>query len=145
MQALTHRVQYYETDRMGVTHHSNYIRFMEEARVAYLEQLGFPYAELERRGVISPVTAVNCKYLATTTFDDRITVDVRVERSTASCDDWLRHDEAGRNACVHRHIRTLLPESRRAFHSAAARSEGVLRDADARAKRPSSSRRRNIA
>ena len=52
---------------------------MEEARVAYLEQLGFPYAELERRGVISPVTAVNCKYLATTTFDDRITVDVRVE------------------------------------------------------------------
>lgn len=33
MQALTHRVQYYETDRMGVTHHSNYIRFMEEARV----------------------------------------------------------------------------------------------------------------
>ena len=78
MQALTHRVQYYETDRMGVTHHSNYIRFMEEARVAYLEQLGFPYAELERRGVISPVTAVNCKYLATTTFDDRITVDVRV-------------------------------------------------------------------
>ena len=79
MQALTHRVQYYETDRMGVTHHSNYIRFMEEARVAYLEQLGFPYAELERRGVISPVTAVNCKYLATTTFDDRITVDVRVE------------------------------------------------------------------
>ena len=39
---------------MGVTHHSNYIRFMEEARVAYLEQLGFPYAELERRGVISP-------------------------------------------------------------------------------------------
>ena len=74
MQTLTHRVQYYETDRMGVTHHSNYIRFMEEARVAYLEQLGFPYAELERRGVISPVTAVNCKYLATTTFDDRITV-----------------------------------------------------------------------
>ena len=59
MQALTHRVQYYETDRMGVTHHSNYIRFMEEARVAYLEQLGFPCAELERRGVISPVTAVN--------------------------------------------------------------------------------------
>ena len=44
MQTLTHRVQYYETDRMGVTHHSNYIRFMEEARVAYLEQLGFPYA-----------------------------------------------------------------------------------------------------
>ena len=78
MRAWTHRIQYYETDRMGITHHSNYIRIMEEARVDYLEQLGFPYAEMERRGIISPVTAVNCKYLATTTFDDRIRVDVRV-------------------------------------------------------------------
>ena len=30
-----HRVHYYETDRMGVTHHSNYIRMMEEARVDF--------------------------------------------------------------------------------------------------------------
>ena len=80
-QVFKREINYYETDKMQVVHHSNYIRFMEEARVAYLEQLGFPYAELERRGVISPVTAGNCKYLATTTFDDRITVDVRVEAS----------------------------------------------------------------
>ena len=146
MQALTHRVQYYETDRMGVTHHSNYIRFMEEARVAYLEQLGFPYAELERRGVISPVTAVNCKYLATTTFDDRITVDVRVEAFNGvvltigydmTKQDGTRVFTGSSEHCF------LNP--RRAFHSAAARSEGVLRDADARAERPSSSGRRNIA
>lgn len=146
MQTLTHRVQYYETDRMGVTHHSNYIRFMEEARVAYLEQLGFPYAELERRGVISPVTAVNCKYLATTTFDDRITVDVRVEAFNGvvltigydmTKQDGTRVFTGSSEHCF------LNPEG--AFHSAAARSEGVLRNADARAERPSSSRRRNIA
>ena len=35
-----HKVHYYETDRMGVTHHSNYIRIMEEARVAYLDAIG---------------------------------------------------------------------------------------------------------
>ena len=40
MQALTHRVQYYETDRKGAAHHAKCIRLMEEARVAYLEQRG---------------------------------------------------------------------------------------------------------
>ena len=75
----THRVQYYETDRMGVTHHSNYIRMMEEARVDFMEQLGWPYARMEELGVMSPVTAVNVKYLAPTTFDDRVVVTVSVK------------------------------------------------------------------
>ena len=34
-----HYVQYYETDMMGVTHHSNYIRFMEEARVEFFKSI----------------------------------------------------------------------------------------------------------
>ena len=44
MKPYCHRVQYYETDMMGLVHHSNYIRWMEEARVDFLDQLGFPYA-----------------------------------------------------------------------------------------------------
>jgi len=78
MQAYTHRVHYYETDRMGVTHHSNYIRMMEEARVDFMEQLGWPYARMEELGVMSPVTAINVKYIAPTTFDDRVEVRVAV-------------------------------------------------------------------
>ena len=38
MTPYIHTVQYYETDKMGVTHHSNYIRWMEEARVALLDR-----------------------------------------------------------------------------------------------------------
>lgn len=74
-----HRVHYYETDRMGVTHHSNYIRMMEEARVDFMEQLGWPYARMEELGVLSPVTAVNLRYIAPTTFDDRVEVRVFVK------------------------------------------------------------------
>ncbi len=73
-----HRVQYYETDRMGVTHHSNYIRWMEEARMDFLRQIGWDYEGLEAAGIISPVTAVEGKYLATTTFADEVTVEVTV-------------------------------------------------------------------
>lgn len=74
-----HRVHYYETDRMGVTHHSNYIRMMEEARVDFMAQLGWPYAKMETLGVMSPVTALNVKYIAPTTFDDQVEIRVFVK------------------------------------------------------------------
>ena len=38
----THKAQYYETDQMGIIHHSNYIRWFEEARVGFLEEIGYP-------------------------------------------------------------------------------------------------------
>ena len=50
----THQTQYYETDQMGIIHHSNYIRWMEEARVAYMEELGFPYENGGGSGIYKP-------------------------------------------------------------------------------------------
>ena len=79
MEKYVHKVNYYETDKMGITHHSNYIRWMEEARVDYLDQIGFGYKKLEEEGVISPVAALECEYKSPTTFGDRIAVMVEVE------------------------------------------------------------------
>ncbi|MGT2929356.1 acyl-CoA thioesterase [Streptococcus dentasini] len=78
MQGYIHKVQYYETDRMGITHHSNYVRWMEEARVYFLEKVGLPYDKLEADGIISPVTAVDCRYKATSTFADNIAIAISV-------------------------------------------------------------------
>ena len=47
MKPYIHKVQYYETDKMGITHHSNYIRWMEEARVDFMEQIGWGYDKME--------------------------------------------------------------------------------------------------
>ena len=74
----THTVQYYETDKMGITHHSNYIRWMEEARIDFLAQMGWDYAKLESLGIVSPVTAVDCKYMISTTFAEKITITVSI-------------------------------------------------------------------
>lgn len=79
MYQYRHKVQYYETDKMGVTHHSNYIRFMEEARVEWMDEMGCSYKTYEEMGVISPVIAARCTYKKTTTFDDIITVTVRMK------------------------------------------------------------------
>ena len=76
--AYIHRVQYYETDKMGITHHSNYIRWMEEARVAFLSEIGWDYTKLEEMGIVSPVLNIFCDYKKTTTFSDEISIDVTI-------------------------------------------------------------------
>ena len=79
MEPYIHKVQYYETDQMQVTHHSNYVRFMEEARVSYLSRIGWDYKRMEAEGIISPVVEISCKYRKTTTFEDVISVEVYVK------------------------------------------------------------------
>lgn len=55
-------VRYYETDQMGIVHHSNYIRYFECGRTAMLKQLGFPIEKIEETGVMLPVVSVECRY-----------------------------------------------------------------------------------
>lgn len=69
-----HKVQYYETDQMGVVHHSNYIRWFEEARTDYLEALGLPYVQMEAEGIGSPVLAVQCQYRSKVVYGETVTV-----------------------------------------------------------------------
>ena len=78
MKPYQHRVQYYETDRMQLPHHSNYLRFMEEARVDFLEQLGWGYNRMEEEGLISPVVGITCDYRRGTTFPDVIEIAISI-------------------------------------------------------------------
>ena len=79
MSKYIHKVNYYETDKMGITHHSNSIRWMEEARIDFLEKEGFGYAKLESEGIMSPVIGVECEYKNSTTFYDDIEIEVSVK------------------------------------------------------------------
>lgn len=73
-----HTVQYYETDKMGITHHSNYIRWMEEARVDFLSQIGWEFAKLEAMGIVSLVLGVICDYKLPTKFSEKVSINVSV-------------------------------------------------------------------
>ena len=78
-----HYVQYYETDKMGVTHHSNYIRFMEEARVEFFKNIGFDYFEFEKCGIVSPVVGLNnIKFKRPSTAGDTLEIEVSVKSMT---------------------------------------------------------------
>ena len=76
---MKHKVQYYETDMMGVTHHANYIHWMEEARIDFMDQIGFPYKRMETEGVFSPVKSIRVNYLKPCTFGDEVNVSVGVQ------------------------------------------------------------------
>jgi len=70
--------QYYETDAMRIVHHSNYIRWMEEARTDFLEQIGFPYREIEERGILFPVLSVSCQYKQAVCFGDEVRIEIEL-------------------------------------------------------------------
>ncbi len=73
-----HNAKYYETDQMSVIHHSNYIRWFEEARIDCLEQMGVPYDEMEARGVIIPVIGVSAEYKSMTRFKDTVEITLKL-------------------------------------------------------------------
>lgn len=80
MEVYIRKVAYHETDKMAITHHSNYIKWLEEARVFLLEKIGTPFEEIERRGIASPVVGINIQYKKTTTFGDVVEIHTKVKK-----------------------------------------------------------------
>ena len=73
------KINYYETDKMGVVHHSNYIRFLEEARCYWMKKIGIPFSALESKGVTIPVLGVNVEYKHHVTYGDTIVIKVIIK------------------------------------------------------------------
>lgn len=73
------KVKYYETDQMGVVHHSNYIRYFETAREEMMSYYGVPYEETEARGIIMPVHEVTCEYLLPAKYNETLSVVTRLK------------------------------------------------------------------
>ena len=65
-----HHAKYYETDQMGIIHHSNYIKWMEEARMDLMDQIGLSYKQMEEMEIISPVLSVSCLLYTSDAADD---------------------------------------------------------------------------
>lgn len=73
-------VRYAETDAMGVVHHAVYPVWFEIARTDYIKAAGMSYAEMERNGVMLPVTGITCNYRRPAHYDDTLEITARVTR-----------------------------------------------------------------
>lgn len=70
------KVQYYETNKMEVTHHVNYVKWMEEARTALLEDIDFPFQYVKSTGILSPVIGISVDCKKASTFGGEIIIEM---------------------------------------------------------------------
>lgn len=78
MKCYRRKIQYYETDRMNVVHHSNYIRWFEEARVDFFENAGIPYDDIEKHGLMTPVLSAECSYITAMQFGQTFRIELNM-------------------------------------------------------------------
>jgi acyl-CoA thioester hydrolase len=63
---------------MAIVHHSNYIRWLEDARLHFLENAGYPYPQMEADGIMIPVLNVSCSYKAAVRYGDTVAVRLKI-------------------------------------------------------------------
>jgi len=72
------RVLYPDTDKMGIVHHSNYVKYYEAARWELFRSLGISYHSIEESGYMLPVIAMNFRFIKTARYDDLLIVRTRL-------------------------------------------------------------------
>ncbi|MBO4878132.1 MAG: acyl-CoA thioesterase [Ruminococcus sp.] len=74
------KTYFYETDKMSIMHHSNYIRIFEETRVDMMRQSGMPFTYIEEAGLMMPVLSVSCTFRSPLRFDEPFAVYPHITR-----------------------------------------------------------------
>ena len=118
----TLRVNYSETDQMGVVYHANYLIWFDRARTELMRATGLTYRELEQQGVYLAVSDVKVRYRAPARYDDLVEVrcwvrEVASRRVTfgyavvrAGSEQLLATAETALISLTHEHTLTRIPE-----------------------------------
>lgn len=73
-------VRYAETDQMGIAHHSNYPVWFEVARTDFIKACGISYTEVEKAGIITPLTGLEVKYKKAAFYEDQLQIHVTLTK-----------------------------------------------------------------
>jgi len=79
-----YRVLYADTDMMGVVYYGNYGRLFEMGRTEMIREMGMPYIELEKQGIVMPVYSVESRYRNVVRYDELITIETTVRQAPAA-------------------------------------------------------------
>ena len=77
-----YQVHFYDTDTMGVTHHSNYIRWFEIGRVEYLRSIGIDLNTMMADGILFPITKIEAQFHSPSHFDDVLEIETTAKALT---------------------------------------------------------------
>ncbi|MBR1930085.1 MAG: acyl-CoA thioesterase [Lachnospiraceae bacterium] len=73
-----HHTKYYETDQMGTIHQTNYIKWLEDARMDIMEQMGLGYKQMEGLQIMCPLLSVSINYVGAFRFDETVVIETKV-------------------------------------------------------------------
>ena len=115
-----YRVIYADTDNMGIAYHANYLRWFEIGRSEMFRALGLPYKEIELKGILLPVSEMQCKFLAPARYDDIIVIKTQIDTAVKGGIKFdyriLSEDEKiilakgyTKHACVNGHGKVVRP------------------------------------
>ena len=83
--AFEKTVPFYDVDPMRVMWHGNYVKYMEEARCAFLAERDMTYNDMEKYGYAFPVVELKVKYIRPCVFGQRLIIKTRLD----ACDSFL--------------------------------------------------------
>lgn len=75
-----HHTKYYETDQHGVIHHTNYVKWMEAARLNLMEQLGFGYKQMDEMEIFCPVVSIGIDYISAVRFNESVIIETKLKQ-----------------------------------------------------------------
>ena len=95
------RVKYSDTDQMGFMHHSNYLKFFENARISWLRDMGISYKKIEEDGILMPVVSSSVKHIRPSFFDDQLFIQIEISNPPkASLEfDYIVHNQNKEMIC----------------------------------------------
>ncbi|SES76411.1 acyl-CoA thioester hydrolase [Salinibacillus kushneri] len=74
------RVQYKDTDQMGIVHHGNYVNWFEIGRTEWMRHFGISYKKMESMGLLLPVLNLDIQYQKSARFDDCIAIYTKIDQ-----------------------------------------------------------------
>ena len=77
-------VRYAETDMMGIVHHSRYYPWFEVARTDFIKKTGMRYSDMEKMGIMIPLTETGAKYIYGLKYEDEVVVTCRMSKLTVA-------------------------------------------------------------
>lgn len=95
---IRHRVDYSETDQMGVVYHARYLVWLDVARTEHLRSAGMSYRELETLGIRMMVSNLSIRYRKAARYDDAVRVRTWVRERASRRVTFgyaVEHDESG--------------------------------------------------
>ena len=78
------KARYAETDQMGIIHHSVYPVWYETARTEFIKTSGITYSQLEKKGIMLPLSEIGCKYILPVHYEDEVVVETKITKITCA-------------------------------------------------------------